>query len=326
MSDLSLCIGILTENSLQQHALCNVVQELGYRAIICRCSENPCIDYLLTLSRQKKIDAWIIDVEFSGLQIDQLDLWLEENPLPVIIEDGTIPPSSLSPDYTAWSRRLREKLQQIKGTINLSRQIDERAEFIWVLAASTGGPKAVNTFLRQLPQDLGLGFVYVQHIDAEFDKTLAKAVVKDTHFSVALASDGGVICKNSIVVIATDKVVEIHKNGTLTLTDNQWPGPYQPSVNEIIANVAHTHGRRSGAIIFTGMGDDGAVSARLMHQQGGIVWAQSPESCTSASMPEAALETGCVSFEGTPQSLALQLINYTRPDKTLAMKSPTGGN
>ncbi|MEC8429076.1 MAG: chemotaxis protein CheB, partial [Pseudomonadota bacterium] len=65
-----------------------------------------------------------------------------------------------------------------------------------------------------------------------------------------------------------------------------------------------------GAIVFTGMADDGTAGARLIHQNGGQVWVQSPSSCTISSMPDEALNTGVVSVIASPEGLAARLVEF----------------
>jgi chemosensory pili system protein ChpB (putative protein-glutamate methylesterase) len=55
------------------------------------------------------------------------------------------------------------------------------------------------------------------------------------------------------------------------------------------------------------MESDGAIACRLIKQKGGRVWVQSPASCISPSMPEAALATGCVDYQGSAEGLARHL-------------------
>jgi len=57
-------------------------------------------------------------------------------------------------------------------------------------------------------------------------------------------------------------------------------------------------------IIFTGTCNDGEQAARDICHYGGQVWAQSPDECVSATMPEAAMATGLVGVSGTVAKLA----------------------
>ena len=208
-------------------------------------------------------------------------------------------------------RRTGLRLQRLRGDINL--QQANPASELWVLAASTGGPAAVKRFLAQLPANLGIAFLYAQHIDANQAATLNRMMSNAGNYPAMVATQGVVLEPNSLTLVTARDAVEILENGTLVIHYGQsWKGSYAPSIDQLAANAARIYRERSGLIIFTGMGDDGAASCRLIKQVGGKAWAQSPNDCTSDSMPVSALATGCVSLSGTPEYLARSLAQLRR--------------
>ncbi len=77
-----------------------------------------------------------------------------------------------------------------------------------------------------------------------------------------------------------------------------------------MANVGRRFGKKSIAIIFSGMGSDGSISGPQMVEAGGSVWAQDEKTCACPSQPDAMRATGCVSFSGNPFDLAHKLVSY----------------
>jgi chemosensory pili system protein ChpB (putative protein-glutamate methylesterase) len=152
--------------------------------------------------------------------------------------------------------------------------------------------------------------VYVQHIDPGFENTLADIVNKHSHYPAYPVMHGDVLRENGTAIIANDNCVEVQENGTLSTSPGPWPGAYSPSIDQVFANVARRYGKRCGVIVFSGMASDGAVGVRLVHQQGGQVWVQSPSSCTISSMPDSALDTGVVSVIDSPEGLAAKLTDF----------------
>lgn len=305
MSGLS--IGILVDSSLKQQYLGNMVVQAGHKIGFA---------YVLKInaslpSLAQKVDAWVVDVsepddsendrEQKAALIDLLDELLEQTQVPVIVNDAAELMQG-SPEYNDWVRRMLQRLERLSGDINL--QVVDGASEVWVLAASTGGPAAVKDFLKQLPAGLKIAFVYVQHIDSGQAETLVKMMSGAGHYPVSIARQGSVLSDNTITLVTADRSVNIHNNGTFVVNKNPWAGCYSPSIDQVTANVARVYRQRSGIIIFSGMGDDGAASCRLIKQQGGKVWVQTPAQSTIASMPEAAIATGTVSFIGTPPELA----------------------
>jgi chemosensory pili system protein ChpB (putative protein-glutamate methylesterase) len=234
-----------------------------------------------------------------------LEQLFAQSRVPIILSDSSEFAQG-SEAHNAWLRRTGLRLQRLRGDINL--QLANPASELWVLAASTGGPAAVKRFLAQLPANLGVAFLYVQHIDANQAVTLNRMMSNAGHYPAMVATQGLVLEANSLTLVTARDPVEILANGTLAVNYGQsWKGSYAPSIDQIAANVARVYRARSGLIIFTGMGDDGAASCRLLKQVGGKAWAQAPDDCTSDSMPVSAIATGCVSLSGTPEFLARAL-------------------
>ena len=277
-------------------------------------------------SLAQPVDAWVVDVsepddeqensDQKAAMVALLDDLLEQTQAPVIVNDA-VELAQGSPAYNDWVRRMLQRLERLNGDINL--QAGGGASEVWVLAASTGGPAAVKDFLNQLPPQLKVAFVYVQHIDSGQAETLVKMMSSAGHYPVSIAKQGSVLSDNTITLVTADRSVNIFDNGTLVVSKNPWGGCYSPSIDQITANVARVYRQRSGIIIFSGMGDDGAASSRLIKQQGGKVWVQSPEQSAIAAMPEAAIATGTVSFRGTPPELADALANFKSSEHVIRL-------
>lgn len=300
----SLRIGLLVDTPLKRQYLALSVREAGHQLVVNQLVSDA------TAPPSEGVDAWLVDTSLSpeGEAPAVVDTLLEQVRVPLIVSDSSdYHPGS--DEHTAWLKRTLLKLRHLAGDINL--QTVPRATQLWVLAASTGGPAAVKTFLSQLPPGLGVAFVYVQHIDANYTGTLVK-MMSQSPYPAVLASAGAVLQADRLVIVSAGERADILENGTLGVPGEPWSGPYAPSVDELVANAARVYADKLGLIVFTGMGEDGACAARLVRRQGGQVWAQTPDSCTSSSMPDSALATGCVSVTGTPSQLAEQLARYCR--------------
>lgn len=254
-------------------------------------------------------EAWLVTVDIATAADEGLDQWLTLLPHAVIIDDiDNMEPSAA--DHGSWLRRIEDKLRHLQGNINLSSEPSAAARQVWVLAASTGGQDAVRQFLRALPSNLGLGFIYLQHSAGREQESTVMAMSRQGRYPAYAAEHGTVIKANRTAVIASEQMVEVATNGTFLLRPGRWPGRYSPSFDQVFANIARVYRRNCGVIAFSGTGDDGAMGVRLVHQQGGQVWVQTPSSCVAGAMPEAILETQLVHQMGTPTGLATQLSRY----------------
>ncbi|HSC68893.1 MAG TPA: chemotaxis protein CheB [Cellvibrio sp.] len=303
-----LQLGILVDSAHKQQALAQLVAQSGHKVachlLLSAGATNGKLE-------EQALDAWVVDVADDYCD-DQhlLEQLFAQSRVPIILSDSSEFASG-SEGHSAWLRRTGLRLQRLRGDINL--QQANPASELWVLAASTGGPAAVKRFLAQLPANLGIAFLYVQHIDANQAVTLNRMMTNAGNYPAMVATQGVVLEANSLTLVTARDPVEILDNGTLVVNYGQsWKGSYAPSIDQIAANAARIYREQCGLIIFTGMGDDGAASCRLIKQVGGRAWAQAPDDCTSDSMPVSALATGCVSLSGTPEYLARALAQLKR--------------
>lgn len=309
MNARRLSIGLLAQDRLQQRTLRSLVEQGDYRLAGNFLLDDLARDQMLRRRiSSMQADAWIL---VAGSNTNAESGWLEDDWLAslqgvVIVCDEPVPTAQAA-GYASWQRRLNAKLSQLAGTVNLSEHPFATADSAWVLAASTGGPAAVKEFLAALPAALGIGFVYVQHIDAGYENTLARVFARDSHYPAYQVEHGAVLRPNALAIVPPDRATELLPNGTFVVSNQPWSGSHSPSIDGMLASVAQSYGQRSGVIVFTGMGEDGASSCRLLRRSGGRVWAQSLESCTVDAMPRAAVATGCVEFSGTPAALAQKL-------------------
>ncbi len=318
MSDNVLSIGLITDTSAQLTALRAVVESSGYQVGSCRiisAFDKELVDEEFSKAEgeneKRKVDAWVVCVDSENVQADLVDAWLERTLEPVIFCDVDIPAKD-EEEYKAWARRLTKKLMLLSGSINLSKLKEGSAKIIWVLAASTGGPAAVKKFLSALPANINVGFIYVQHIDKGFDGTLVKAMNGSSVYPAKLIVHGDVVKNNEISIVPPDKATEIIANGTFIVKNQPWSAPYSPSVDSIVADTAYHFGENSGVIVFSGMGNDGVIGGKIMQRNGGKLWVQSLNSCTSTSMPEAVIDGGGVDLVGTPEELAEEFIKLSK--------------
>lgn len=186
----------------------------------------------------------------------------------------------------------------------------EPARRVWVLGASLGGPPALKRFFGVLPAGLPVCFLLAQHIGGGFVNLFADQLDRGSAVNVALASDGRLVSHGDALLIPVGERFNIDTEGRVTLLPEKRRRLYHPSIDDVLQTVADRYGSAAGAIIFSGMGADGARGCVDLAEVGGTVWAQGAESCIISSMPDAARRSGAVSFSGTPEVLAQRLIEF----------------
>ena len=158
-----------------------------------------------------------------------------------------------------------------------------------------------------------MAFIVAQHIDAGFQKVLGQVLGRHNHFHFVVESEEGYLLQQGDVFIApVDQVVSIDEQSRIRCHPGEWEGPYSPSIDQVMDSTALALGERTGAILFSGMGNDGSIAGQRMKQRGIPVWAQTADTCASSSQPDSARAAGCVSYSGSPRDLALHLTEYAR--------------
>lgn len=180
----------------------------------------------------------------------------------------------------------------------------------WILGASIGGPQAVKDFLAALPVDCGLAFLLVQHIGINFVDLLAEQLARNTGFVVSRVKSGDTFEAGKVMVMPTDESLEFDIQGRVRLKPLNRHSFYNPCIDDVLEEAAQRFGENIGAIIFSGMGNDGTRGARILVKNGGCVWAQDAQSCIISSMPDSVRKEKVVSYSAPPEQLALNLMFF----------------
>jgi len=323
-------VGIVADVVLQRHRLQEATGKFGLNVCF---SGDP--DRLIGYPEFPDASLWLVTLKDEADHPALFDHLLENTEAPVLF--GVDPaPAPGNTDYFRWERRLLNKLEQQLGQLEqldtandmealaqattdskdapaLSNWItpakpDSPASEVWILGASLGGPAAVKTFLDSLPPGLPVGFVYAQHIDDNFTGVLTRILGRHAHYQLKPAETGYRIRNGDVILMPVEQEWSFATDGTLTATGRPWPGPYGPSIDQVLLNVADHFGSRCNAILFSGMGNDGAIAAPMLKAYGSRVWVQENSSCGNSSMPDSVAATGCTSFCGTPEQLAAELV------------------
>lgn len=321
-------VGIVSDVVLQRHRLQAATGKFGLEVCF---SGDP--SRLMQHPEFPEASLWLITLEDEADHPTLFDHLLEHTDAPVLFGVDQAPkPGSI--EYFRWERRLLDKLEQQLGhleELDTANDLEELAapqapaaselprwvtpsvpgsvaENVWILGASLGGPAAVKTFLDHLPAGLPVGFIYAQHIDGTFTEVLTRVLGRHAHYQLKRAEEGYRVLNGDVVMMPVEREWSVDSRGQLTEQDKAWPGPYGPSIDQVLLNVAEYYGKRCHAIIFSGMGNDGAIAAPMLKAYGSHIWVQESRSCGNSSMPDSVAATGCASFSGTPEQLAKELV------------------
>lgn len=175
-----------------------------------------------------------------------------------------------------------------------------------LIGSSTGGPPVLEQILMALPADLPMPVVVAQHMPRMFTKSMSERLDEECALSVVHAEHEMPLLPGAVYITpgGMHSRVKANSTGRATLIISEEPrgALYKPSVDELFASGAAL-GAKALGIVLTGMGADGAIGAKAMHANRGMVIAQDAESCVVYGMPRAVVEAGAACAQLTPAQI-----------------------
>lgn len=157
------------------------------------------------------------------------------------------------------------------------------------LAASTGGPLAIQQVLAELPGDFPLPILVVQHIAKGFSVGFAQWLDTTVSLPVTTALAGVPLAPGQVYVAPEDGHLGVSASYHIEISDAPPIGGFRPSATYLFNSVAGVYRDGALAVILTGMGSDGLDGLRAVKQCGGTVIAQDEASSVVFGMPGAAV-------------------------------------
>lgn len=264
------------------------------------------------------VAGWLVCLrgEAEDVEDPRLEALIEAADVPVWVTDEAVPELG-APAWGRWIGRLARKFRGAVAdpdrTGNRPGNPAEPVPPVWVLGASLGGPEAVKGFLDLLPRHLPQAFLYVQHGDCGTLAVLARVLGRHSAIGLRPGAPGLMVRAGEVILVPADPPLRLDRHGVLVPRGAPWGGVYRPDIARVLRDTLAS-GHLAGVVLFSGMGDDGAGALPAVAERGIPVWAQSPESCASPAMVEAAGATGAVGLFGEPEALAREFRALASPD------------
>ena len=183
------------------------------------------------------------------------------------------------------------------------------------IGISTGGPDALARMIPQLPADLSVPVLIVQHMPPMFTRTLAEDLDKRSAVTVVEGVDGQRPRPGEVIIApggAQMKVVRHVGQPVIRITDDPPEKNCRPAVDYLFRSVADVWGGRSLAVMMTGMGNDGAEGCALLKSQGAMVICQDQASCVVYGMPRVPAEQGNCDLVVPLEHIASEIVGSVR--------------
>lgn len=183
---------------------------------------------------------------------------------------------------------------------------------IIAIGASTGGTRAIEDVLREMPGN-SPGTVIVQHMPEGFTAPFAKRLNQICRMEVREAQDGDRLVPGVALIAPGGQHMLLERSGAVYQVKIKHGPPVhfqRPAVDVLFQSVARNAGKNAVGVILTGMGADGAKGLLAMRQAGAHTFAQDEQSCVVFGMPKEAIKLGAADEVLPLSQIAPSVINY----------------
>jgi len=175
------------------------------------------------------------------------------------------------------------------GPIRLRPQVGRGIKpAVLVVAASTGGPAALQAFFTPIASRINVPTLIVQHMPATFMSIFAAKLGESIGRACREARDGEPLGPASFLMAAGDRHLRIARAaaGCVVRLDQEPPVNFcRPAADPLFESAAAAYGQRVLAIVLTGMGHDGRAGSAKIVGAGGRVAVQDEASSIVWGMP-----------------------------------------
>jgi len=316
---------VVDDSAIAREALAAHIEEDGDLQVVGTAADG---DAAIAAVAELRPDVVTMDIQMPGggglTAIEQI---MARNPVPIIVvstrvrSDQTLPFEAVSrgalevavkPALPADAAALRAAVRRVAGipviphvrALRVTRALPPlpvhwtpQAPLVVGLAASAGGPAALDVILSALPAKLPACVGLVQHLPAGFVASFASYLRSRTPLEVVLVEPGAPVemRAGTLMLAAGDHhLVAISTRLFAASADPPLRG-HRPSATLLFSSLARMFGDRAIGVILTGIGDDGATGLAELHGRGGLTLGQDEGTSAVYGMPSAAVKAGAVS-------------------------------
>ncbi len=179
------------------------------------------------------------------------------------------------------------------------------------IGASAGGLEALEQFLGQVPDNSGMAYVVIQHLDPTQKGMLPELLQRISKLEVIQVHDRMAVIPNHVYVIPPNKSMSILK-GVLHLFDPVEIRGLRLPIDFFLRSLADDQHELAIAVILSGMGSDGSIGIRAIKEKNGIVLVQEPVSAKYNSMPQNAIDSVLADIVAPASELPAKLFAFTK--------------
>jgi len=166
------------------------------------------------------------------------------------------------------------------------------------VGASAGGIEALKSLVECLSKDIKATFIILQHLAPDFDSQLVQILARSCKLPCHEADNDVAIEPGTVYVLPPDRYLKIVDHG-LFVEETKDPRGKRMPIDYFMRSLAETAGAKAVGVVLSGTGSDGTLGLRAIKGNGGLTFAQSPETALYDGMPRAAIDAKHADQVGT---------------------------
>jgi len=181
------------------------------------------------------------------------------------------------------------------------------------VGGSAGGLDAYIRLLKNLPADMGVAIVIVNHL--RMVATLLHEILPNyTKMPVELITDKLDIKPNHVFIIPEKRDLHV-LNDEFRLKPISKPRGWPDVITVFLRSITSNWDGKLIAVIVSGYDGDGAEALSGIKEAGGITIAQKPDTAIQPDMPQSAIASGYIDFILSPEDIAKEIIRIAHADE-----------
>ena len=270
-----------------------------------------------SISNLDEVSIIVVNIGKTNFDYERFLLSLYKNNNRIIINEAKVSNQLSGITRLSWERHLLNKIDSSYNVLPVYTKTNKiekvnlnkfSVKQVWILAASIGGPEAIQKFLNGFTGKEPVLFIILQHIDKEFLDGMAKQLNHTCQFDIRLPLSGEPIKKAKCLIYPVDEHVSFRNDGKIELLPISKESKYSPCIDDCCKKLSHNLENLNMAV-FSGMSTDGINAATYIKKNGGDVITQTEDSCVISSIISGVKKVVDIDFEGTPEELAKYVIN-----------------
>ena len=178
------------------------------------------------------------------------------------------------------------------------------------VGGSAGGLDAYIRLLQNLPADMGVAIVIVNHITM-MPTHLHEVLPRFTAMPVELITDCLLIEQNRVYIIPANRDLHV-EDDVFRLKPISKPRGWPDVITVFLRSLTQYWSGKLVAVIVSGYDGDGAAALCGIKDVGGITIAQKLSTARQPDMPKSAIDTGCIDFVLSPEEIGHEIVRIAR--------------